>query len=123
MKSILYDHTDLSLGLSRKLADGITTRIFSGDNVMLSLVTLEAGSIVPEHHHPEEQWGYLLEGELTLIQKDEEIQIKKGDFWQTPSNTPHAFRTGPMGAKTIDIFSPPREDYKKPGEGFGGGGS
>jgi hypothetical protein len=28
-------------------------------------------------------------------------------------------RAGPDGARVLDIFSPPRPEYKKPGSGFG----
>jgi hypothetical protein len=29
-------------------------------------------------------------------------------------------RAGPDGARVLDIFAPPRADYKKPGKGVGG---
>ena len=53
------------------------------------------------------------------VQGDEEITVKKGDFWRTPGNVPHTMRAGPEGARVLDIFSPPRPEYKKPGSGFG----
>jgi len=31
----------------------------------------------------------------------------------------HGVRTGAVAAVVLDIFSPPREEYRKPGEGFG----
>ena len=48
---------DESQGIFRKLAEGISTRIFSGENVILSLVKLEPNSAGTVHSHPEEQWG------------------------------------------------------------------
>jgi len=45
--------------------------------------------------------------------------VKKGDFWRTPGNVPHTMRAGPGGARVLDIFSPPRPEYKKAGSGFG----
>ena len=30
-----------------------------------------------------------------------------------------AFRAGPEGAVVYDVFAPPRDDYTKPGVGFG----
>jgi hypothetical protein len=47
--------------------------------------------------------------------------VKKGDFWRTPGNVPHTLRAGPEGARVLDIFSPPRPEYRKPGKGFGAG--
>ena len=47
------------------------------------------------------------------------IEIKKGDFWLTPGNVDHGIEAGENGAKVMDIFSPPRDQYKKSGSGFG----
>ena len=106
-------------GLFRELAPGLTTRIFAGEHAMLSMVDAgpERGRYV--HHHPEEQRGVLLEGSAVRKQGGEEIQVKKGDFWRTPGNVPHTMRAGPEGARVLDIFSPPRPEYKSPGSGFG----
>jgi len=110
---------DPSDGLFRKLAPGLTTRIFAGEHAMLSVVTLAPNSEGIMHHHPEEQWGVLLDGSAIRYQGNEEIPVKKGDFWRTPGNVPHTMRAGPEGARVLDIFSPPRPEYKKPGAGFG----
>jgi mannose-6-phosphate isomerase-like protein (cupin superfamily) len=67
-------------GLFRELAPGLTTRIFSGEQAMLSVVTMAPDAQGTLHHHPEEQWGVLLEGSAVRVQGDEEIPVKKGDF-------------------------------------------
>ena len=86
---------------------------------MLSVVTLAPHAEGKMHHHPEEQWGVLLEGSAVRMQGGEEIAVSKGDFWRTPGNVPHTMRAGPEGARVLDIFSPPRPEYRKPGSGFG----
>ena len=106
-------------GLRRELAPGIITHIISGEHAMLSVVTLAPNATGAVHHHPEEQWGVLLEGSGLRTQGDEEIPVKKGDFWRTPGNVPHTLRAGPDGARVLDIFAPPRPEYTKPGKGFG----
>jgi quercetin dioxygenase-like cupin family protein len=118
-KDEFHSFEDLSDGLFRELGEGLTTRIFSGEQAMLSVVSFEPNSEGVLHHHPEEQWGVLLEGTATRVQGDEEIPVKKGDFWRTPGNVPHTMRAGPEGARVLDIFSPPRPEYRKPGKGFG----
>ena len=110
---------DQAQGIRRKLGEGITTRIFPGHNVMLSVVRIEPHSSGTMHSHPEEQWGVLLEGECVRIQGGEERAMKAGDFWCTPGGVMHGVRTGAVAAVVLDIFSPPREEYRKPGEGFG----
>jgi quercetin dioxygenase-like cupin family protein len=106
-------------GISRALADGISARVFVGKNVMLSVVKIEPNSQGKIHSHPQEQWGVMLEGECIRIQGDKEVSVKAGDFWHTPTNVPHGIRTESASALVLDIFSPPRQDYKKLGEGFG----
>ena len=105
---------DTSDGLFRELGRGVTTRIFSGEQAMLSVVTLAPNAQGILHHHPEEQWGVLLEGSAVRVQDGEEIPVKKGDFWRTPGNVPHTMRAGPEGARVLDVFSPPRPEYRKP---------
>ena len=109
---------DLDTGIKRVLGDGISTRIFCGDQSMLSIVTIEPNAKGQIHSHPQEQWGFLIEGSGIRIQDGEEIKIKKGDFWQTPGGIDHGIIGGPEGAKVLDIFSPPRDEYKKSGSGF-----
>ena len=107
-------------GIRRSLADGVATRIFPGQHAMLSVVRIEAESESGRHSHPEEQWGVLLEGNGVRIQDDIEHAVSAGDFWQTPGGVPHSFRAGPEGALVLDVFSPPRPEYRKPGFGSSG---
>lgn len=118
--SEFHNVDDPSDGLFRELGAGLRTRIFAGEHAMLSVVTIDPNAQGQLHSHPEEQWGVLLEGSAVRIQGNEEIRVKKGDFWRTPGNVPHTMRAGPEGARVLDIFSPPRPEYKKPGSGFAG---
>ena len=110
---------DQSQGIARKLGEGITTRIFPGEQAMLSVVTIAAHSQGTLHSHPQEQWGVLLEGSLVRIQDGREVAMTAGDFWCTPGGVEHSVRTGDEGAVVLDVFAPPRDEYRKPGEGFG----
>ena len=109
---------DLSQGQKRELAPGLNTRIFVGDNSMLSVVSFEPDSKGDVHSHPEEQWGVLLEGDGIREQNGVEFSVKTGDFWRTPGGMLHGFKAGPAGARVLDIFSPPREEYRQKGFGF-----
>lgn len=107
-----FNLADLGGGVARTLAPGVETRIFAGRHAMLSIVSLAPNSETAIHSHPEEQWGILLEGGGTRIQGGVEVPLGTGDFWRTPGGVEHGFRAGPEGAKVIDIFAPPREDYR-----------
>ena len=110
---------DLSQGLARELTKGVTTRIFSGDQAMLSVVRIDPNARGMLHSHPEEQWGYVIEGSAIRIQDGEHIQVEKGSFWRTPGNVEHSVIAGTEGCVILDVFAPPREEYKTPGNGFG----
>ena len=110
---------DLTQGTARELAPGINTRIFTGEQTMLSVVRMEPGAKGSIHLHDEEQWGVMLEGDGVRIQDGHEMPVKAGDFWCTPGGTMHGFRAGPGGCLVLDIFSPPRKAYLKAGSGFG----
>ena len=112
-----FNLNDLAQGLERELAPGLNTRIFVGDNLMLSVVKIEPNCKGEVHSHPEEQWGVLLEGDGIRQQEGVNFSVTAGDFWRTPGGVPHNFTAGPDGARVLDIFSPPRKDYKKAGAG------
>ena len=114
-----FNLDDLTQGITRELAPGLSTRVFAGEHAMLSIVDIEPNAVGNEHAHPEEQWGVLLRGNGVRTQDGEDIAVGPGDFWRTPGGVPHAFRAGPEGARVLDIFSPPRQEYRVAGAGYG----
>lgn len=112
---------DESQGIPRELGPGVTTRVFPGDQAMLSVVTVAPNAEGAIHSHPEEQWGMVLEGSGIRTQGGEEFVVKKGDFWRSPGNVPHGLRAGPDGCKVLDVFAPPRAAYRTAGKGFATG--
>lgn len=116
--SEIYNLTDQTIGIRRMLAPGFEARIIVGDQSMLSIVTIEPNAEGSIHSHPEEQWGILLQGSGTRNQDGADHPVDEGDFWRTPGNVLHGFKAGAHGAKILDVFSPPREAYRKTGSGF-----
>lgn len=114
----VFNLDDEAQGIARKLGEGIATRIFPGDQAMLSIVRIAPHSQGKLHSHPQEQWGVLLEGSLVRIQGGQEVAMKARDFWRTPGGVEHSVRTGDEGALVLDVFAPPRDEYRKAGEGF-----
>jgi quercetin dioxygenase-like cupin family protein len=114
-----FNLSDTTQGIVRQLGEGLSTRVFPGEQAMLSLVTIEPNAQGGTHSHPEEQWGVLLEGSGVRSQGGEDVPVKVGDFWRTPGGVPHSFRGGPEGARVLDVFAPPRAEYRKAGSGFG----
>ncbi|MEK9625915.1 MAG: cupin domain-containing protein [Gammaproteobacteria bacterium] len=118
MKENFFNLHDLSQGISRELGNGVATRIFPGDHAMLSVVRIKAHAQSDVHSHPQEQWGVLLEGSGVRIQGGQEVEVKAGDFWRTPPDVPHAFRAGDTDVTVLDVFSPPRDEYRVGGSGI-----
>lgn len=112
---------DASDAIVRQLADGLSANIYPGDQAMISIVTAEPGAKGELHNHSEEQWGICIDGSGIRVQGKDEIPFEKGDFWRTPGGVPHTMRAGPNGCRIVDIFAPPRDEYRKPGSGFGDG--
>lgn len=97
---------------AHQIFPGVTIHTTAGDNVMLSLVEFEPHAEVKLHHHPHEQMGMLLEGELTFTIGDETRIVKPGEMWRIPGDVPHKCIAGDKPVKALDVFNPIREDYR-----------
>tara|TARA_Y100000588_G_scaffold231_2_gene260 strand:+ start:6876 stop:7202 length:327 start_codon:yes stop_codon:yes gene_type:complete len=97
---------------SRELAPGVKLKTMWGENIMMSLVELEPNSVVPMHSHTNEQAGLVLEGEFVFIIGEESKVVKAGEYYIIPGGINHSVEAGNEPSKALDIFSPPREDYK-----------
>lgn len=94
-----------------ELFPGALSGLVAGQQLMLSFLVMEAGSRVPEHSHPHEQAGLMLEGKLRFRIGAEERVLAPGDAFLVPPNMVHAGEVLEGPARVLDIFSPPREDY------------
>lgn len=90
---------------------GISMQALSGEKIMVNRVVLVPKAVVPEHHHPHEQAGYVLQGLLRLSVAGETWDLLPGDAYVLPGGTPHSATTGSEGCVVLDVFAPPREDY------------
>jgi quercetin dioxygenase-like cupin family protein len=111
---------DMTQGLVRTLVQGISTRVFSGEKIMISVCRLDPHVTGLSHSHSEEQWGFLVEGGCWRMQAGVDVgYMKPGTFWHIPGGVSHSMRCGSLGAVVLDIFSPPREAYRQEGTGYG----
>ncbi len=113
-----FNLDDLEAGISRELAPGITTAVYTGDQAMVSVVRIKPNTKGTLHHHPEEQWGFCLQGSGKRFQGSLVVSVKQGDFWRTPGNMSHTIESGPDGLVVVDVFAPPRREYERAGSGF-----
>jgi len=95
-----------------EMLPGVVRRTLTeGERMMLIEVTLDEGAVVPLHTHPHEQIGYLASGRLLWELGDERRELSAGDSWLVSPNVPHQV-TALEPSVAIDIFSPPREEYR-----------
>jgi quercetin dioxygenase-like cupin family protein len=116
LKAGVYHLQDLSL---HRLVQGAESKLLFGEKLMLSFIEIAPHTHFPRHRHPEEQFMVVLEGEIDEIIEDQMIRLRQGDVCYLPSNVEHGGYTYESPCRAIDIFSPPREDYrekKKKGE-------
>ena len=94
-----------------ELFPGTLSQLISGERLMLSWLQMQQGAVVPEHSHPHEQAGFVVEGRIRFRIGDEERLLLPGHAFVVPSGTLHAVEVVEGPARVLDIFSPPREDY------------
>jgi quercetin dioxygenase-like cupin family protein len=78
---------------------------------MLTTMIFAKDGIVPAHAHPNEQAGMVISGSIELSIGDEVMILNPLDSYVIPGGVVHwakAFED----ALIVDVFSPPREDYR-----------
>ena len=94
-----------------ELFPGALSGLVAGENIMLSFLEMAQGSEVPEHSHPHEQAGLVLQGRLRFRIGSEEKVMGPGDAFLIPPDVVHQGVVEEGPARVLDIFSPVREDY------------
>lgn len=95
----------------KEIIPGCRSRLIAGERVMLSVLDMPKGSVLPEHSHPHEQAGMVLEGRLSLTIGGGERVLHPGEAYLVPGDVLHSGYVVDEDVKVLDVFSPPREDY------------
>lgn len=103
---------DISNRERKTIVEGVVTRTFWGENMLLGVVELDANAVIPAHAHPHEQSTIVLQGELEMDIEGEKRWMKAGDIVIIPGNARHSVIVGPVASRVVDVFSPAREDMK-----------
>src|SRR6267143_6748397 len=76
-----------------QLNESIGRRMITGERMMIAHIYLKKGSIVPRHHHHNEQITYVLEGALRFrlgAEGEQEVIVRSGEVLTIPPNLPHS---------------------------------
>ena len=92
--------------------EGAQRRLLSyGGTMMVVEFTFTAGTVAPVHHHPHEQVGYVVSGDLTLLMEGRpDERLGAGASYYVPSNVPHGVIIH-TDTVLVDVFTPQREDF------------
>jgi quercetin dioxygenase-like cupin family protein len=91
--------------------EGVHGRAVAGAEATLAWIELDPNTVVPEHHHVNEQTGILVRGSLTFTVGAETKELQPGAMWVIPADVPHSVTAGPEGAALAELFAPPRADW------------
>jgi quercetin dioxygenase-like cupin family protein len=95
-----------------ELIKGVKARpIHLDEDLMVVIMVVEED--VPNHSHENTQYGVILQGEGFFTIGGRETKVREGVFYHIPSNVEHSLKVTKTPLIAMDIFKPPREDYKK----------
>jgi len=88
--------------------------IGEGEKMTLVRILIQPGAVFPDHAHPNEQIGTCIEGKGVLTSGGTALEVGPGITWAIPENEVHKFEaTGDKLVVIYEVWSPPREDYRK----------
>lgn len=93
------------------LGGGIRFQPVWGQGMLLNWVYFEPDCQLPDHQHPEEQLGTIIEGEMELVVDGVARSMRRGDVYVIPPGVVHGGRTSSQPCVALDIFAPPRADF------------
>lgn len=100
------DSENRSLGFSR-ISFKISTRETGGNFFLFEHSNLRPGGPPLHFHYHQEEWFYVMEGDVLFQIGEKRFQLKAGDSMLAPRRIPHAFTAvGVMPAKMLVGYSP-----------------
>jgi quercetin dioxygenase-like cupin family protein len=91
--------------------EGISMKTLAyGEATLMTEFRLSTGASLPEHTHPHEQIGYLVQGRIKLFIGDKSKVLAVGDSWCVPPNAVHRAEIL-EDSVAIEVFSPARTEY------------
>ena len=95
----------------REIVPGYRAKFLHTENMTLAFWEIDPGAELPEHSHFHEQVSNVLEGKFELTVGGESRVLEPGIVATIPSDVPHGGKAI-TACRILDIFQPPREDYK-----------
>lgn len=95
------------------LRRGVRRKVYSTDQVMLAHHELEVGMEINPHSHEDfDQLVYIASGRCRYYVDGEPREMTAGSFLLVPSGSEHYVEPLEAPCHNIDIFVPPRADFR-----------
>jgi quercetin dioxygenase-like cupin family protein len=92
---------------------GIRRRIaIDGEHIMIVEVDFEPNAAGALHNHPHEQVTHVLRGQVRFTIEGKETVLETGERIHVAPMLWHSATATESGCLLMDIFSPPREDFR-----------
>ena len=114
-QSLLPQHLNWATIPRERVSEGIERQLVVGDRIMLCRFRFAPSLVTPEHRHPHEQMTIVVQGRVRFFVEGAERIASPGDVLHFPANCLHGATMMDEEVILVDIFSPPREDFLKPG--------
>jgi quercetin dioxygenase-like cupin family protein len=98
-----WDGVDLA-----QLTPAITARSLAGEQLSTTLFTLAPGAVVPEHAHPNDEFGYVVEGSLRVWSGGDHFDVTAGGSFFVARDQPHRAVASDDGCRLLECYAPPR---------------
>jgi quercetin dioxygenase-like cupin family protein len=95
----------------KQIWDDVTARIVQSELITMAIVELAPNSVVPAHHHVNEQLGFVITGTVKFTVDGETRDRGPGQAWRILANVPHQVTVGQEGAVVAEVYSPVRADW------------
>jgi quercetin dioxygenase-like cupin family protein len=83
-----------------------------GEKMTLTIMEFEPGTVLPEHSHPHEQLGYMVEGRAVFTIDGKTYPVRAGQMWRLPGGVKHQVTVGDRPMRVVECFYPIREDFR-----------
>ena len=94
----------------RQKRPGVFIKAITGRAAQLCMIKLVPGQ-TSDHHHAEEQMGYILSGRAVVKIGNEEKELGPGEGYLVPAGAHHTFRVvGEEALEYLEVFCPPKSD-------------
>ncbi len=92
--------------------DGLVILATECDKMSLTIMEFEPNVVLPEHSHPHEQVGTMIEGHAVFTIEGKKYPVKAGQMWRLPGGVTHQVTVGDEPMRVVEAFSPVREDFR-----------